>query len=75
MNVQFLYMYRDASNYKKAGSVVFKNEWPRLDLNFMDQFIRGFLSDGNFFIASQVGVPEVFLWKDDYILDVDEEEE
>ena len=58
-NIRFVYMYRDASNYKQHGEVIFPNE-SLLSIEEIDQKIHSFLSDGLFFIARQVQVEERF---------------
>lgn len=60
-NVEFMYLYRDGGNYKKWGKVVFSNP-DRLDCESVERQLRqAFLQDG-LFIASQIGVPDVFLY-------------
>ncbi len=58
-NIRFAYLYRDASNYKQHGEVIFSNE-NQLVLDEVEKQIRLFLSDGLFFIARQVHVEERF---------------
>ena len=58
-NVRFVYMYRDASNYKQHGEVILPNETQRT-VEEVDTQIRSVLSDGLFFIARQVQVEERF---------------
>jgi hypothetical protein len=58
-NIRFVYMYRDASNYKQHGEVILSNETP-LTVEEVDKQIRSLLSDGLFFIARQVQVEERF---------------
>ena len=58
-NVRFVYMYRDASNYKQHGEVILPNETQRT-VEEVDKQIRSLLSDGLFFIARQVQVEERF---------------
>ncbi len=58
-NVRFIYMYRDASNYKQHGEVILPNE-TQLTVEEVDTQIRSLLSDGLFFIARQVQVEERF---------------
>jgi len=54
-------MYRDGGNYKKRGRVVFSNP-DQLDNGSVESALRlAFLEDG-LFIASQIRVPEVFLY-------------
>lgn len=67
-NIRFTYMYRDASNYKQHGEVIFTNE-SRLPLNEIEKQIRSFLNDGEFFIARQIHLEERFfdaLYDDDH---------
>ena len=60
-NIEFRYTYRDGGNYKKRGSVVFSNP-DQLDNGSVESALRhAFLEDG-LFIASQIRVPEVFLF-------------
>ena len=58
-NIRFVYMYRDASNYKQHGEVILSNE-TLLTIEEVDTQIRSLLSDGLFFIARQVQVEERF---------------
>ena len=58
-NVRFVYMYRDASNYKQHGEVILSNETLLTDEE-VDKQIRSLLSDGLFFIARQVQIEERF---------------
>jgi len=58
-NVRFVYMYRDASNYKQHGEFILSNE-TLLTVEEVDKQIRSLLSDGLFFIARQVQVEERF---------------
>ena len=58
-NIRFIYLYRDASNYKQHGEVILSNE-TQLAVEQIDQQIRSLLSDGLFFIAQQVQLEERF---------------
>ena len=58
-NIRFIYLYRDASNYKQHGEVILSNE-TLLTVEEVDKQIRSLLSDGLFFIARQVQVEERF---------------
>jgi len=58
-NIRFVYMYRDASNYKQHGEVILPNETQRT-VKEVDQQLHSFLSDGLFFIARQVQIEERF---------------
>jgi hypothetical protein len=57
--IRYVYQYRDASNYKQHGEVIFPNEIP-LTVEEVDKQIRSLLSDGLFFIARQVKIEERF---------------
>lgn len=60
-NVAFTYQYRDGSNYKRHGEVIFSN--PAQDeVSWLDASFERQSDDGRNFIADQVRVPEVFLW-------------
>jgi hypothetical protein len=52
MNTSLVYLYRDASNYKQYGSVVLEGA-----LSVED--IRHLLIDGEYFIPSQAGLPDL----------------
>ena len=58
-HVRFIYLYRDASNYKQHGEVILSNE-TQMTLEEIDQQICSYLSDGTFFIAQQVQLEERF---------------
>jgi hypothetical protein len=60
-NIKFNYLYRDGANYKSWGEVVFTNP-EQLTVNEIElRLIDAFLPD-NRFIASQVSIPEKFLF-------------
>ena len=71
MNIEFKYMYRDGGNFKTGGSVVFKDAPD--DLEAAKTELRKALDEGEWFIASQVGVPEVFSWDPHADYDPDDE--
>ena len=52
MNTLLEYLYRDASNYKQHGSVVLQG-----GISLKD--IRPLLIDGEYFIPSQAGLPDL----------------
>ena len=58
-NISFNYMYRDASNYKRHGQVVFANQ-RSIPVGEIEKKIRAALSDGKYFIARQVDITECF---------------
>jgi hypothetical protein len=60
-NVKFIYLYRDGSNFKKWGDVIFSNP-NQVSLDKIKAALtRAFQPDG-LFIADQISVPEVFLY-------------
>jgi len=60
-SIKFNYLYRDGSNYKSWGEVVFSNP-KQLRLGEIEKrLIDAFMSD-KLFIASQVSIPEKFLF-------------
>jgi len=67
-NIRFVYMYRDASNYKQHGEAVFTNE-KDLPAELIEKQIRTCLNDGEYFIARQIHIEEHFfdaLYDDDH---------
>lgn len=60
-NVRFSYLYRDADNYKQGGAVVFSNPDGH-PVGEAKRMFDGWMDGGEYFIADQVRVPEVFLW-------------
>ena len=54
-NSKFNYLYRDASNYKQFGYVVFSGEFTEQDKILM----LGNLHEGDFFIPGNVGLPSL----------------
>jgi hypothetical protein len=63
INIKFNYLYRDGSNYKSWGEVVFANP-ENLTLDEIDRrLVDAFLPD-KLFIASQISIPEKFLFLD-----------
>lgn len=61
MNIEFAYMYRDGGNNKNGGSVVFANPDGLSLTDLADRLAKAF-DQQEYFIASQVGIPDVFLW-------------
>jgi len=62
-NIRFNYLYRDGSNFRSVGEVVFSNP-DNLSTNFIEnKLVLLFLPD-KLFIASQIFIPEVFLFID-----------
>jgi hypothetical protein len=59
MNIEFEYRYRDCGNFKKYGAVVFGNR-NRLTVGEISQRVSFALADGQFFNASECGIPDLF---------------
>ncbi len=60
-NVKFNYLYRDGSNYKSWGEVIFLN-YENLSVSEVEErLLNSFLPDKQF-IATQIFVPEKFLF-------------
>ena len=60
-NIEFTYLYRDADNYKSWGNVIFSNS-EKISILEIELEMRNLLIDNEFFIASKIRVPEVFLY-------------
>jgi hypothetical protein len=69
-SISFKYLYRDASNFKKFGVVVFSNDEGVDAIAVANSLVSHFWPEG-LFIASQVNVPELFVF-DDYPLNPDD---
>jgi hypothetical protein len=63
LNTEISYQYRDAGNYKRGGQVVLNGTFPA-GAAMLKALIHNKVEGGEFFIASQVGLPEVFPWLD-----------
>lgn len=64
-NIKFSYLYRDAGNYKKWSRIVFSNP-DNLSPESVEKAVRRFLSQECMFVASQIRVPECFLFAGGY---------
>jgi hypothetical protein len=64
-NICFHYVYRDTSNYKNWGEVVFQAS-EDLPLNELEQKIRAALIDGEFFYAENANIPTLYfdIWRE-----------
>jgi len=58
-NIRFDYMYRDGGNKKNHGEAVFANR-SSLPLDQIERRIKAALQDGEYFIAWQVKIEELF---------------
>jgi hypothetical protein len=56
MRTAFDYMYRDAGNFKAFGTIILEGQLGAADR----ALVRSQLSDGEFFIAEQIGVPPLY---------------
>lgn len=63
-NVKMVYLYRDASNYKAWGEIIFGNP-EKLNLHEVEDRLRNIFESNELFVASQVSIPEVFLFLHD----------
>jgi hypothetical protein len=62
-NVKFCYLYRDGSNFKSWGEVLFSNHENLSVPEIEEKIIHAFLPD-KLFVASQISIPEQFLFAD-----------
>lgn len=69
-NIKFLYLYRDAGNYKQYGAIIFSNDF-KLDMTEIDKLIKKNLIDGEFFNPVQWNIPLVY--EDNYDSTIDHE--
>jgi hypothetical protein len=60
MNIELCYQYRDGDNYKQWTSIVFSNP-NGLSLEEIEESLRSSFDGGEYFIASQIGIPECFI--------------
>jgi len=70
MNIEFEYRYRDWGNFKRYGAVVFQNH-QSLTCEEVCQRARRALTDGQFFDASHLGIPELFFSDSPFDSDLD----
>lgn len=59
--VKFNYLYRDASNYKSWGELIFSNP-NNLSIDEIDNKLRNNFDQEIFFIAHEIGIPELFIY-------------
>ncbi len=68
MNIKFIYLYRDAANYKQHNKVVFTNpnKFPPQEIR---SIIRSRLIDNGWFIAKDLHLPDIhfknYNWDDE----------
>lgn len=58
-NIKFNYLYRDASNYKLWGEVIFTNS-DGLALDYINKRLKQAFDFKTYFIADQINIEEVF---------------
>jgi len=68
--IKFRYLYRDASNYKAWGDVVFGNPDDITLEEVETRLMKAFDVDG-IFVAHQAHIPEIFLYADGSITEAD----
>jgi|SRR5579872_2390163 len=72
MNLRFDYLYRDAGNWKKHGSIIFSNPnnlTPENVLSILSNQLGGDL----LFMAHQVRIPEIFLFSNENEVTADDQ--
>ena len=57
-NIQLSYLYRNSSNYKNFGSVVFANS-TNIELSIVEKRIKSCLIDGCWFYAQEWQLPDL----------------
>lgn len=70
MNIELEYRYRDFGNFKNYGSVVFGNQ-SNLAIEEVDLAILELVGDDQTFVASRLGIPEMFFTDFPYDPDLD----
>lgn len=68
MQIQFNYLYRDAGNFKQFGSVAFDNK-ECVPTEVLEEQFRKMLIDGQYFVAANIGVPNLWVYAYDAVLD------
>jgi cytochrome c-type biogenesis protein CcmH/NrfF len=69
-NIKFNYLYRDGSNFKSWGEVIFSNP-EKMTVNEIEtKLLNAFLLDKQF-IASQISIPEKFLFENENFTNYD----
>jgi hypothetical protein len=63
-NIKFIYLYRDSSNFKDWGEVVFFNE-KEMDIDSISKDIIRHLDSGVFFVAEKISIPPLDLYKEE----------
>ena len=69
-NIKFNYLYRDGANYKSWGEVIFTNP-EQLSLHMIKERLTGAFLSEEFFIASQISIPEKFFFPNEKITKYD----
>ncbi len=58
-DIKFSYLYRDASNYKNFGEIIFSNP-THLSIEILETIIKSKLIDGQWFFANDWEIPELY---------------
>lgn len=69
-NIKFIYLHRDACNFKNWGEVTFCNKY-KLQKEYIKQMISNKLIDRMFFVASDLKVKDLHLSEIDISVDHD----
>jgi hypothetical protein len=67
-NIKFNYLYRDGSNYKKYGFVIFTNR-EKVSLSTLETLIKSKLIYDTWFYADEWKIPEIFTMYLDFRVD------
>ncbi|MDB2686634.1 hypothetical protein N9Y42_05435 [Mariniblastus sp.] len=68
--IKFEYQYRDGANYKRFADLFFENPLRRSAVE-IESTIQSTLIDKSWFIADQIGIPQLFLFLDGIVTDND----
>jgi hypothetical protein len=68
--IRFNYLYRDGSNFKSWGELLFSNP-DKLDIENISKRLHAAFEQEAFFIAHQIQVPEMFLYNEGNINNAD----
>lgn len=68
--IKFEYLYRDEANYKRFADLIFDNPLQR-SAAAIESAVRSALIGKTWFVADQVGIPELFLFLDGVVTEND----
>jgi hypothetical protein len=72
MHIKFKYLYRDASNYKSFGEIVFTNP-SGLTIDKITNLIQNNLIDGEWFVPTEWSIPRLHFQQYTWDADIDHE--